>query len=401
MHIKIETADIQKKIQLNRLENNYPFGFNVAGYLSKDFGLGFAARNTVKLLLDNDFSVSIFDIPLQGYAGQCSPIDESLVPASDNPFPYFVTIFHVNPNQLSQFLTYYTPFSASHINLLVPFWELEQAPASWIEMCSFIDLFLAPSHFIEKGLQALFTEKKVLYYQQTCELPFEVIPDRKRFGIPEDKTVFFQSFDIASDIVRKNPIATINAFYKAFEYDTHVLLILNVNVTNCHGLFMTALSKLKGYVSTLPNVIVFDDAKNYNEVLSLCACCDILVSLHCAEGLGLSLIEAMLMGKGVITTAYSGNLDYVNIENACLAPFRRIPAVSVFNPSLSGTILGFDPFWADPDTNQAAIWMRKLHEDVPFRNSMKEKAKKSIELFLAESRKASVFFLLKELYSKV
>jgi glycosyltransferase involved in cell wall biosynthesis len=124
----------------------------------------------------------------------------------------------------------------------------------------------------------------------------------------------------------------------------------------------------------------------------------VLVSLHCAEGLGLSLIEAMLMAKVVITTAYSGNMDYVNAENACLVPYKMIPAVSPFNPFLSRTTLGFDPFWADPDIDEAAKWMRQLHEDVFFRSSMKEKAKKSIGLFLEKSDKASVFFDLKELF---
>jgi glycosyltransferase involved in cell wall biosynthesis len=396
MHI--ETTDILKKVQLNHTGNNYPFGFNVIGYLSKDFGLGFAARNTVKLLLDNNFPVSLFDLPVLGYSGQTSMIDKSLLSAPDNPFPYLFTILHINPNQLSQIENFYASFSSNHINLLVPFWELEQAPASWVEMCSFIDLFLAPSHFIEKGLQELFSEKKVLYYQQSYELPFNAIPEKKKFGIPEDKTVFFQSFDIASDIVRKNPLATINAFYKAFENDPQVLLILNVNITNRHTAFARALSKLKEYASVLPNVIIYNEAKSYHDVLTLCACCDILVSLHCAEGLGLSLIEAMLMGKVVITTAYSGNMDYVNSENACLVPYNMVPAASPFNPNLSRTTLGFDPFWADPDIDQAAKWMRQLHEDTSFRSYMKEKAKESIEIFLAESRNASVFFHLKKIF---
>lgn len=396
--MSIELPDILKKVRLNRGGNNLPFGFNVIGYLSKDFGLGFAARNTVNLLLRNNFPVSITDVPVPGYTGQSSTIDKTLLARPENPFPYLFTIFHVNPHQVSQLKNLYAPFSSNHINLLVPFWELEQVPVSWIELCSYIDLFLAPSHFIEKGLQSLFTEKKILYYQQSYQLPLDVIPDRARFGIPAETTVFFQSFDIASDIVRKNPIATINAFCTAFQKSQQTLLILNVNMSNRQETFVNALTKLKRAVSVLPNVKVYDETKSYRDVLSLCACCDVLVSLHCAEGLGLSLIEAMLMRKAVVATAYSGNMDFVNADNSCLVPFRMIPAVSPFNPGISRTALGFDPFWADPDIDLAAKWMRRLHDDVLFRNSMKETAKKSIESFLDDSNKATVFFHLKELY---
>jgi len=189
--MEIETGHIYNKLQLNCNSTKKPFGFNVCGFLSKDFGLGFAARNTVKLLLDNHFPVSVYDIAISGYSGPKTSVYDSLKSDQDNPFPYLITIFHVNPNTLPQISAFYEPYSSTHINLLVPFWELEKAPVSWAKMCSFIDYFLAPSRFIEKGLQALFTEKKVLYYQQSYLLPSAITPEREKFGIPSEKLVFF------------------------------------------------------------------------------------------------------------------------------------------------------------------------------------------------------------------
>ncbi|HYK58120.1 MAG TPA: glycosyltransferase, partial [Bryobacteraceae bacterium] len=42
------------------------------------------------------------------------------------------------------------------------------------------------------------------------------------------------------------------------------------------------------------------------DVIALVNCCDCLISLHRCEGFGLTLAEAMFLGKPVIASAYSG-----------------------------------------------------------------------------------------------
>ena len=388
------TEQLTTKPGKNDRSSRPPFGFNVCGFISGNFGLGFAARNTIRLLLENNFPVAVYDLPLAGAAGTASHEYDHLRSAPDNPFPYQFTVFHVNPPLLPQLSAVYRPFAPSRINVLVPFWELERAPVSWPSLCADIDLFLAPSRFIEQCLKGIFPPEKVRYYRQSYTLPGPIVPDRERFGIPADATVFFQSFDIASDIERKNPLATIHAFHNAFQAAPGVQLIMNVNVTNTNAVFLNAVAKLKEYVAAVPTIRIFDRPFGYAEVLTLCASCDVLVSLHRSEGLGLSLIEAMAMRKPVITTAYSGSMDFVSGENACLIPYSMIPAVSPFNPQLQRDKLGFDPFWADPDIDAAARCMRRLADDRGYRNSLGKNARKSIMRFLNESAKAEVFYSL-------
>ena len=43
---------------------------------------------------------------------------------------------------------------------------------------------------------------------------------------------------------------------------------------------------------------------------ALTACADIVLSLHRGEGFGLVMAEAMLLGKPVVATGWSGNTDY-------------------------------------------------------------------------------------------
>ena len=52
------------------------------------------------------------------------------------------------------------------------------------------------------------------------------------------------------------------------------------------------------------------------------AACDCYVSLHRAEGFGLTLAEAMAIGKPVIATGYSGNVDFMNDANSYLVDYE-------------------------------------------------------------------------------
>ena len=97
----------------------------------------------------------------------------------------------------------------------------------------------------------------------------------------------------------------------------------------------------------------FDVAKSG----ALMAACDCYVSLHRAEGLGLTMAEAMMLGKPVIATGYSGNLDFMTDETAHLIPWK---------PTAVGK--GHHPYpelatWADPDLDAAAVAMRRVFDD--------------------------------------
>jgi len=92
------------------------------------------------------------------------------------------------------------------------------------------------------------------------------------------------------------------------------------------------------------------------------------VSLHRAEGLGLGMLEAMLLEKPVICTNYSGNLDYAKEDHACLVPYKLIPVLEDQYLFYKGQV------WADPDIDQAAGSMKKLYGDRDFGHALGKKA---------------------------
>jgi glycosyltransferase involved in cell wall biosynthesis len=104
-------------------------------------------------------------------------------------------------------------------------------------------------------------------------------------------------------------------------------------------------------------VVVIDRCMSREETYALMETCDCYVSLHRSEGLGLTIAEAMLMGKPVIATGYSGNLDFMTRENSLLVDYQRVSIRQQLSHYPSGSQ------WADPSVEDAAHWMRWVYRN--------------------------------------
>jgi len=99
-------------------------------------------------------------------------------------------------------------------------------------------------------------------------------------------------------------------------------------------------------------VEVRDEYSSREEVLGLVAAADAFVSLHRSEGFGRGPAEAMLLGKPVILTDYSGTQDFADASVALLVPCRLVPVAPDEYIGVEGQR------WAEPDVAAAAAHMR-------------------------------------------
>jgi glycosyltransferase involved in cell wall biosynthesis len=98
--------------------------------------------------------------------------------------------------------------------------------------------------------------------------------------------------------------------------------------------------------------VVIDQRFAQEELFGLITACDCYVSLHRSEGLGLTLAEAMMLGKPCIATKYSGNLDFMDENNSLLIDYQLIEIEETVGSYEKGHR------WAEPSIPQAANAMR-------------------------------------------
>jgi glycosyltransferase involved in cell wall biosynthesis len=104
---------------------------------------------------------------------------------------------------------------------------------------------------------------------------------------------------------------------------------------------------------------------------------DAYVSLHRSEGFGRTPAEAMLLGKPVIVTDYSGTADFCRKDNALLVDYSLVPVREDSYPAARGQA------WADPRVEQAARHMRALFDDRDLGRAIGAKARQTIETELS------------------
>lgn len=354
---------------------NAPWGFNVIGFITGNFGLAGAARNTVRTLDRRKIPMRLVDIDVgndrSGKDFSCMHMGKQ----TSDPVPFAVNLFHMNPQEVNAIVSQGPQLRvAERINVCVPFWELPVLPIDWESVLQGVDIILAPTAFIQESIKSAFPEVVCLHYHQAAILPLGVAQKRSKWNIPEDATVFLNVFDLHSDIVRKNPLATVEAFRRAFPKPDNEWLVVKMSATaSARAQYPDELALVHSVAAETPNMILIDELLPYEDVLALHASCDVLVSLHRSEGLGLNLMEAMSYGKPTITTAWSGNMDFTTERNSCLVGYELIPVAPTHRDYSPDRLTG-QAFWADPSVDEAADYMQRLAENRRLRESLGNQA---------------------------
>jgi len=178
---------------------------------------------------------------------------------------------------------------------------------------------------------------------------------RGYFGLPDDAFVYLYSYDFNSFTARKNPEAAIAAFRQAFEDGAGRMRLLVKSINGER--YPERLAALQRTVADDPRIEVRDGFLSRDEMFGLQNAVDCYVSLHRSEGFGLGMAECMYLGKPVIATGYSGNLDFMDRDNSLLVDFKMIPLREGDYPHWEGQ------HWANPDVAHAARLMRQVFDD--------------------------------------
>ncbi len=287
-----------------------PFGLNIYGFAYGELGIGEDLRMAVECCEAAGIAYHVVNVD----AGDARQADlhlkgkvsdgTELPPYNTNLFclPAFDTVSRV-------FMQKGAAVFEGYRNIGWWPWELAVFPKAWKPYAfELVDEVWASSQFLFD------------MYQQSTDKPVKLVPlavsvarmkpyPRKHYGLPEKKFLFLYIFDFNSSVARKNPMAAVQAFKQAFKpNDNTVGLVLKTMNTKPNNPEWQAFLK---ECQTDQRIQLITETLDRPEVLGLINACDAYVSLHRAEGFGRTLAEAMLLGKPVIATNYSGNVDFM------------------------------------------------------------------------------------------
>jgi glycosyltransferase involved in cell wall biosynthesis/SAM-dependent methyltransferase len=324
-----------------------PAGVNVAGYFRAELGVGETARQVVSAL-------ESAEIPVATVGLSASASRQEHVYETDTLEPTFpINLLCVNADMLPTFAERAGPgFFFDRYSIGLWWWEINEFPERFFRAFEHVDEVWVGSHFVADAISAV-SPIPVVKMTMPVSMPEIEEYERGDLGLPEG-FVFLFVFDYHSVFERKNPLALVEAFKRAFPEGSGASLVLkSINSEQHpgeHGRLIEAAAVHR-------DIHLVDRYVTAAEKNAMFAGCDCYVSLHRSEGFGNTLAEAMYLGKPVIATGYSGNMEFMTQHNSYPVDYMLRPVGDAAGP--------YPPTgeWADPDVGHAARLMRHVFED--------------------------------------
>lgn len=335
-------------------------GLRMYTYLGGSFGVGMLGGMVAAGCQSADIPLSIGAVRGDGLHGfSATPWDELIEPEGFQKNNLFV----FNADCAQQLIA---RVGAEHLrgryNIALWAWELPEFPDRWKGSFAPFDEVWTISDYCRMAIAA-----KSPVPVRTLPLAVTVCPGgemtRRDFELPEDRFLFLSMYDVLSISQRKNPQGAIDAFLKAFgPHDRRHGLVIKVNHAEQAP---RETEELRRMAQAADNIFLVEKNLPLSEVHDLIRLCDCFVSLHRAEGFGIPIAEAMLLGKPVVVTGWSGNMDFTNSHNACCVKYRPVLIGKNARPPYDAW-----QHWAEPDLADAAVQLRRLSEDAAFRKNI-------------------------------
>lgn len=323
---------------------NSAFGINVMGYVSGEFGLGEACRSHIRAMEAADIPVAIQDFQEQSQLN----LDNSYAGLLSKDRPYPISLLHANPHPQGVMDKISPDYFKGRYNIGFWAWELPTLHPAWLYAFDLFDEIWTYSNYCAEAISVVSPIPVIKVMPSITLSPASL--SRKKLNLPENKFIFFFMFDFASIFERKNPLAIIESFKQAFgTSNNRVLLLIKYRP---HPLFGHQEQQMKALAESCPSIRFIEGDLRKDELNALMYNCDSYISLHRAEGFGMTMAEAMFLGKPVIATAYSSNVDFMNVGNSFLVKYKLVTTTENYGPYPAGSV------WADPDVDHAAYQMK-------------------------------------------
>lgn len=305
------------------IRNDHPLRVAYFGPWNYENGLGAASREMLCTLRHTNVQLNAYPVtkPFHVHRLICPAVET--LDFVGNPD---IAVVHLNPDSwevLTDEQREIIQSAKQRIGYWV--WETDRIPPAWQKELHSVDRIWAPSQYCADIFSAE-VKVPVDVIHHPVRVPTRIASGRdsilRRFGIDPENRVILYIFDAASYLIRKNPEGLIRAFSESGLAKQGWNLVLKTKHLYDRP---DAGEALYALATSTPGVKLLEVSLHADEVTSLMAAADIYASPHCSEGFGLTVAEAMALGKSVVATDFGGTRDFVN--SGCGYPVQAAPWV--------------------------------------------------------------------------
>ncbi len=256
------------------------------------------------------------------------------------------------------FLSYFNS-SDQNSYIYYPYVEYKEQlqEKSRILLNSLSDIILLPTKFIydiylEHGYKNIFYLRQPIYFESYNTKASKILEE-----YCSKKFVISYIFDIPNNILRKNPEGVIEAYKKAFKNKSDTCLIIK---TRSFGkdIFIDYINYLKD-IAKDSNIVILDEDLSDEEVFNLIANSNVYISLHRAEGLGLTLLNAAIAGTPILAPYYGGFTDFIDKDYILSVNYE----LKTFDLNINYSIENGKATMAEPDIDHAVYLLKDIYEN--------------------------------------
>jgi hypothetical protein len=348
---QLSTDEVLSRLQLPVAGAADRPGVRAAGYFKGVMGTGEHGRQLVAALESQGIPVTLTTLH-----PEASPEDATLErdrADADLEPPGYVNLLCVNAESVPAVAKALgKQFFGDRYTVGFWAWEVSAFPDRYLGAFAHVNEVWVGSRHVRDAIADV-APVPVLAIPQPVSLPATFTDATPPPGLPGGFRFLF-AFDYLSVFERKNPLAVVDAFTRAFAAGSGASLVIKALNPERDP---ASHQRLVSAIASHPDITLIDRRLPASERDGLTNTADCYVSLHRAEGFGYTMAESMWAGKPVIATRYSGNLDFMNDENSYLVDYRLVPIGSGNEPyPAAGT-------WAEPDVEHAARLMREVFGD--------------------------------------
>ena len=340
--------------------NKRDYGVNLIGYAFGRLGIGEDLRMAGKAFLQAKVPMTMLDFQP---GDNVDTNERSMARYVSTAGDFAFNIFCLTAEETGRFYAERGRAQfAGRYNIGYWPWELGAWPKEWEQMLDLVDeVWVSTQHTYDS-------------LKPVCKKPLRLMPmavelgrvkkyqsrkeARQTFKLNPSAKLFCFAFDLNSYIERKNPMACVQAFLKAFpkaDYTAkQVGLVVKVQKPRSDN---AAWLELKKIARSDRRISIIEQTLDRPALLALYQACDCFISLHRAEGFGRGMAEALQLGLHVICTGYSGNVDFCQPPYSDLVKYRLVRVKKDQYPRATGQV------WAEPNVRHASQLMRQFVEN--------------------------------------